>query len=208
MDGRRDGGGTWGAVKGFGLGLGAGILGGAALAVGGVVTGAAQIGRGIYHTPGAMNAMSAGKDWDDEKKEWILYDLRQEAHEVMHMTDEEYLNSFKRSGIEANSSGSSGDGGEKGEASGEDSPSSPAEERPRRTVKDKEFYEVLGVKENATAGEIKKAYYIRAKQSHPDRHRDDPDAHAKFQKIGEAYQVGSNYLCQDVLSGWIGHIFA
>lgn len=45
---------------------------------------------------------------------------------------------------------------------------------------------------NATAAEIKKAYYLKAKLSHPDKHRDDPEAHVKFTKIGEAYQILSD----------------
>ena len=40
---------------------------------------------------------------------------------------------------------------------------------------------MLGVPSNATAAEIKKAYYLKAKQSHPDKHPGDPEAHARFQ---------------------------
>ena len=53
-EGKKEGG-AWGAAKGFGKGLGLGLVGGTALAVGGMVTGAVQLGRGIYHTPGSYS---------------------------------------------------------------------------------------------------------------------------------------------------------
>lgn len=51
-----------------------------------------------------------------------------------------------------------------------------------------ELYEVLGVPVDANPGQIRKAYYKLAQRYHPDKHPDDKDATAKFQKISEAYQ--------------------
>lgn len=59
-------------------------------------------------------------------------------------------------------------------------------------VKDTEYYDVLGIDSTATATEIKKAYRKRAMQTHPDKHPNDPEAEAKFQAVGEAYQVLSD----------------
>jgi curved DNA-binding protein CbpA len=55
-----------------------------------------------------------------------------------------------------------------------------------------EFYDALGVDSNATASQIKKAYYLKARKLHPDKNPNDPKAAANFQVIGEAYQVLSN----------------
>jgi molecular chaperone DnaJ len=55
-----------------------------------------------------------------------------------------------------------------------------------------EYYEVLGVRREADAEEIKKAYRKLAMKYHPDRNVGDPEAEAKFKEAAEAYAVLSD----------------
>ncbi|WP_028636670.1 molecular chaperone DnaJ [Nocardioides sp. URHA0032] len=53
----------------------------------------------------------------------------------------------------------------------------------------KDFYAELGVKKDATADEIKKAYRKLARANHPDSNPGDTAKHDKFKSVAEAYDV-------------------
>ena len=62
-----------------------------------------------------------------------------------------------------------------------------------KSEKQEDYYEILGIKKDATEAEIKKAYRKLALKWHPDKNPDNrEEAEEHFKKINEAYSVLSD----------------
>src|SRR3954467_5686564 len=55
-----------------------------------------------------------------------------------------------------------------------------------------DLYQRLGLKRGASEAEIKKAYRSLAKQLHPDRNKDNPNAAKRFSDVTHAYDLLSD----------------
>jgi molecular chaperone DnaJ len=56
----------------------------------------------------------------------------------------------------------------------------------------RDYYEVLGVRRDASEAEVKKAFRGLARELHPDVNAHDPEAEEKFKEAAEAYEVLSD----------------
>mgnify|MGYP001221960234 CR=1 FL=1 len=54
---------------------------------------------------------------------------------------------------------------------------------------DKDYYDILGVRQDASESELKQSYRKLAMKYHPDRNKGDKNAEKKFKEISEAYEV-------------------
>lgn len=59
-------------------------------------------------------------------------------------------------------------------------------------MSDFDFYQELGVSQDATAAEIQRAFRKLALKYHPDKNPDDPQASEHFKRVSEAYEVLSD----------------
>jgi len=169
-------------ARGFAKGLGLGLASAVVLPVVGGAVAATQVVRGAMNTPEAVASASAGKRFDSQTREWVAEDLEADGAWLGTTTDEAiFARAEARAGARGAKAGIGGLLDEASRVSGERG-------RPVET----EYYDCLEVAPSATSGEIRRQYYVLARKCHPDKNLNDPDAKAKFQKIGEAYQILSD----------------
>jgi hypothetical protein len=160
-----------GGVKGFAKGLGEGIAAGVALPIAGVVLGAVKVGQGIKNTPDSIK--NIGKDVEPKDKRKTT---KEEEEKLRKIDEDIYKESREYIKDEA-----------KKEAKSDEEIRTPKEK-----IKDMEYYNVLGVEHDATAAQIKKAYYKLALELHPDKNPNNSLAESKFKLVSEAYQTLSD----------------
>ena len=123
-------------------------------------------------TPTAIQAYIYGYEWDPNGEQWVEYRLHVDVRKTFELTEETtrsiLMGSTNIKDLLRDIQPSSG------------------------AVKESKYYDVLGVPCNASRSEIKKAYYSKAKECHPDRNLDDPLANRKFQELGAVYLILSD----------------
>lgn len=62
----------------------------------------------------------------------------------------------------------------------------------KNSMEQKDYYQILGVQQDADAGQMKEAYRQLALKYHPDRNKGNPEATEAMKNINEAYAVLSN----------------
>lgn len=147
-----------------------GIFAAAVVGTGGMVSSVYQFVSGIAGTRKAFQASSEGKIWDKTRAQWIQYSLDEEAQEVETMLEAEGQTMPQRGGLRTGS---------------------------YNRVKDASYYDLLKVTTDASASEIKRAYYNEALNVHPDKNKTDRDAETKFQRLSSVYQTLMNEEMRD-----------
>lgn len=124
----------------------------------------------------AKEAKEVGKIWDAKRKEWVFYFLDQEVKETTQALQDLQKNYQDKYGKKPPNTTST-----QGTEDQSDEP----------TVKDRLYYDWLGVRTDANDGQIRKAYFKLAKKWHPDKNQEE-EAQTRFHQINVAYQILSN----------------
>merc|ERR1711924_234115 len=93
-------------------------------------------------------------------------------------------------GAKAGRGGPEGEAAETGELGGATSGgASSSTARGRKCVVDRTKYDILGVEPESSDSQIRRAFYKKSLQYHPDKNPNNPEATVKFQAVSDAYRI-------------------
>jgi len=69
----------------------------------------------------------------------------------------------------------------------------------------RDFYKILNLPRTATLNQIKKNYRKLAKELHPDKNTNDPQAQERFQDLGAAYEVKIKNIEVKIFNDYFRH---
>ena len=164
------------------LGLLAGIfvavLGSVSVLLLGTAVAVIQSTRGLLNTPQAIvNHFREDTFWDHDCREWTLRSLKEK--EGMKGENVDLPSSSGNNALVQSEDGSH------------------IEWLRRQCIRgtsldQNDYYALLGVPRDAPASAIKRAYFLKAREYHPDKNPGDITAKEKFQALSHAYQILSN----------------
>ena len=152
------------------------VLGSVSILLSGVAVAVLQSIRGLLNTPQAIsNHFRKDTFWDNSRRKWISRSCKEKES----MKGENSQSSSSSKALVQSEDGSHIEWLRRQCISG--------------IIPDQnDFYALLGVPRDAPASAIKRAYFLKAREYHPDKNPGDITAKEKFQALSHAYQILSN----------------
>ena len=141
-----------------------GIVTAAAISTHSVLTSVTEIAAAAANTPYHLAATAKGLTYDADKGHYAHYSLQGELNKLREQQPASCTRQFQSTSRPQNAKFSA----------------------------QESLYVILGLQRDATPSQVRRAYYMRSLETHPDKHPGDDAAAESFSRVAEAYSILSD----------------